>query len=164
MSQGVDAGMIGIMAAIAVPNLLRAKSSADESSAVSTMRTIVTAQVTYSATYPARGYARDLARLGADSLHPGDVSPQHAGLLDSSFAKSSCTAGTWCEKAGYKFTFAQVCPRLICQEFVAVATPASGTIGRSFCATSDGVVRFKAGAPLLNPISASECRSWQPLQ
>jgi hypothetical protein len=54
-----------IIAAIAIPNLLRAKLTANDSVAASVMRTINTAQVTYRVTYPSRGYARDLATLGS---------------------------------------------------------------------------------------------------
>jgi len=164
MSQGVDAGMVLVMAAVAIPNMLRAKNSANESAAVGSLRSMISAQASYSATYPARGYARDLSRLGVDPVHPDSVSPQHAGLLDSSFAKPSCTVGSWCEKSGYRFTFGPACPRLLCQEFVAIATPASASSGsRNFCATSDGVVRYRVG-PLSNPLSADECRRWVPLQ
>src|SRR5207245_4235245 len=117
-----------------------------------------------SAAYPARGYARDLARLGVDPVHPESVFPQHAGLLDSSLAKPTCTAGTWCEKSGYKFTFAPACPKLLCREFVAMATPMSASSGaRNFCATSDGMVRYRVG-PLSTPLSPEECRRWAPLQ
>ena len=57
--------LILIIAAIAIPNLLRAKISANDAAAASTMRTLNTAQVTYSADYPTKGYARDLATLGS---------------------------------------------------------------------------------------------------
>lgn len=165
MSQAVDVSTILIAAAVAIPNLLRAKNSANEASAAASVRTMVTAQVTYQVTYPARGYAKDLASLGVDPLQPDAVTPKHAGLIDSGLAKPTCTAGTWCEKSGYKFTFSPVCPRLMCQEFVAIATPVAPTAGtRNFCATSDGVVRFKVEAPLIAPLLASQCRAWQPLQ
>ena len=48
--------IILIIAAIAIPNLLRARIAANESSAVSSLRTINTAEVTYSTGYPAIGY------------------------------------------------------------------------------------------------------------
>jgi type IV pilus assembly protein PilA len=164
-NRGVDAGMVLGIAAVALPNLLRARNSANESAAVGTLRNMVTAQVAYSAAYPARGYARDLARLGFDPQHPDTISPQHAGLLDPSLAKANCTTGTWCEKSGYKFTFAPACPKLICNEFVAIAAPVSPSAGgKNFCATSDGVIRMKPGLPLSAPISAAECRSWGPLR
>jgi hypothetical protein len=164
-SQGVDVGMVMVMAAVAIPNFLRAKIAADDSAAVGALRTLVTAQVAYSATYPARGYARDLARLGPFPGQPDVVTANHAGLVDGAFAKPTCTTGTWCEKSGYKFTFGDACPKLLCQEFVAVATPASSSSGgRNLCAVSDGVIRYRVGPPLFAPISARECRTWTPLQ
>jgi len=50
--------IILIIAAIAIPNLLRARIAANESSAVSSIRTMNTAQVTYQSTYPTVGYLR----------------------------------------------------------------------------------------------------------
>jgi hypothetical protein len=163
MSQAVDASAILIAAAVAIPNLLRGKNSANEAAALASMRSMVTAQVAYSNAYPARGYARDLASLGVDPNTPGVYSPRHAGLLDMSLAKPECKVGTWCEKSGYRFTFSQACPKLVCQEFVAVASPTANLGSKSFCATSEGVVRFRTGAPLTQPIGPRECKSWQPL-
>jgi len=165
MSQAFDASTILIAAAVAIPNLLRAKNSADEASAVSTMRTIITAQLAYSNAYPARGYARDLASLGVDPNDPGVYTPKHAGLLDMALAKPECKVGTWCEKSGYNFTFGQACPRLLCQEFVAIATPVStSTGGKTFCATSEGVIRYSVMHPFGPSITARECKQWQPLE
>src|SRR2546427_2894901 len=56
--------IILIIAAIAIPNLLRAKISANESSAVGSVRNIVTAQVSYQSTYPQNGYGLTLDNLG----------------------------------------------------------------------------------------------------
>ena len=48
---------------------------------------------------------------------------------------------------------------------MAVATPVDANTGtRSFCAISDGVIRFKLGAPLTSPVTVAECRVWTPLQ
>src|SRR5579863_2222337 len=55
--------IILIIAAIAIPNLLRARIAANESSAVGSVRTIVTANVTYSSTW-GTGFATNLAVLG----------------------------------------------------------------------------------------------------
>ena len=165
MSQAVDVSTVLVAAAVAIPNLLRAKNSANEAAAAASLRTMVTAQVSYQATYPGRGYAKDLASLGLDPMHPDVVSPKHAGLVDSLLAKPTCTAGTWCEKSGYKFTFSPVCPKLLCQEFVAIATPVAAAAGtKNFCATSDGVARFKVEAPLIAPLLPSQCRAWLPLE
>ena len=56
--------IILIIAAIAVPNLLRSRMAANEASAVGSLRTINTAEVTYTTTYPTIGYAATLAILG----------------------------------------------------------------------------------------------------
>ena len=49
--------IILIIAAIAIPNMLRAKMAANESSAVGSLRTINTAMSSYQTTYPTVGYA-----------------------------------------------------------------------------------------------------------
>ena len=56
--------IILIIAAIAIPNLLRARMAANESSAVSSLRTITTGEITYQSTYPTVGYAATLVNLG----------------------------------------------------------------------------------------------------
>ena len=154
-----------IVGAIAIPNLLRARISANEASAVGNVRTIVTAQISYEASYPMRGFARSLAALGPDPAAPNNYTPAHAGLIDSTLGGPTCTAGTWCDKSGFRFTINPVCKMARCTDFVAIATPDSaGTGTRNFCATSDGVVRFSLGTPLTTPITAQECRMWSPLQ
>ena len=55
--------IILIIAAIAIPNLMRARMSANESSAAGSLRTINTAEVSYSTTYPTVGFAA-LTSLG----------------------------------------------------------------------------------------------------
>jgi type II secretory pathway pseudopilin PulG len=164
-SGGVDAGMVLIGAAIAIPNLLRAKNAANDAAAVGSLRTVVTAQVEYSTTYPDRGYAHDLATLGPASGPPTASSPDHAGLVDPSLAGASCTARTWCTKNGFRFRMNAVCVQQQCGEFVVAATPVAGNTGsRNFCVTSDGVIRFNVGPPLTLPLRPAECRRWPPLR
>lgn len=166
-SGAADAGMILAAAAIAIPNLMRARTAANESSAVATMRTIVVAQVMYSNAYPDKGYATDLAPLGPDPSGAGRPSPQHASVMDVALGNPACTSGAWCSKDGYNFRLTGDCKMAaqVCREFVAVATPvSSGSRGRSFCSTSDGVVRYKVGPPLTSPILPSECRQWAPVR
>ena len=160
-----DPTAVLVIAAIAIPNLLRARIAANESSAVGNLRTINTAQVMYSVSYPNRGFARDLATLGPDPGGTTVTSAKHAGIIDAALGAATCTAGTWCSKSGYRFTLKAVCTERGCKQFVAVATPESaGTGTRNFCSTSDGLIRFQVGAVLNAPISVSECRAWQPIQ
>ena len=84
--------IILIIAAIAIPNLVRSKMSANEASAVASMRTINTSCVEYSTTYNV-GFPASLANLGTS----GAASSASADLIDSVLASSV--------KAGYVFTY-----------------------------------------------------------
>ncbi len=160
-----DVAAVLIVAAIAIPNLLRSKIAANEASAVGSTRTINTAEITYQATYPKRGYAPDLASLGPDPRRPGVQSPEHADFINETLANASCTGAAWCTKSGYQFRLTAACKLHVCTEYVVVATPVNANTGtRSFCSTSDGVIHLKAGPPLTAPVSVSECRAWAPLQ
>jgi len=126
---------------------------------------MIVAEVTYAATYPPRGYAPDLATLGPDVRGPAAQSADHAGLINETLGNASCTASAWCTKSGFRFRLAASGKRRECTEYVAMGTPVdASTGGRSFCSTSDGVIRSKTGAPLASPVSASECKAWSPLQ
>ncbi|MGA9306195.1 MAG: hypothetical protein WBW31_12410 [Candidatus Sulfotelmatobacter sp.] len=166
-SGGADVSMMLVATAIAIPNLMRARMAANESSAVGTMRVLIAAQAGYFSSYPDKGYATDLASLGPDPRGPGYQSPQHASLIDATLGNPSCTTGAWCSKTGYNFRLTADC-RLaaqVCKEFVAIASPMSSSTGtRTFCSTSDGVVRFKVGPPLTSPVTPSECRKWAPVR
>jgi type IV pilus assembly protein PilA len=85
--------IILIIAAIAIPNLLRAKMAADEASAVGSMRTINTGSTEYSTTYG--GYPSALSNLGGPGS--GTASASSAGLIDAVLA-----GGT---KSGYTFSY-----------------------------------------------------------
>ncbi len=86
--------IILIIAAIAIPNLLKSKMAANQSSAVASMRTLNTCEVTYSSTYN-QGFTSSLAQLGPPSS--GAATSATAGLIDSVLA-----GGT---KSGYTFTY-----------------------------------------------------------
>jgi hypothetical protein len=162
---GLDAGVVLLGAAIAIPNLLRARIAANEAAAAGMVRTVDTAQVTYLTTYPGRGYAPNLASLGADQRHASVVSPQHAGLIDLPLGDANCSTGEWCVKSRFRFRVSATCKKQRCNEFVVVGTPVTSNDGmRNFCSTSDGVVRFTFGPPVTTPVAAAECQTWVPLQ
>jgi hypothetical protein len=164
-SGALDVPAVLVAAAIAIPNLLRARSAANDASAVGSIRTIVTAQVTYASMYPQKGFAPDLASLGPDPDDVAKSSPAHAGLLDESLGNPACTPGESCTKSGFRFKLVPLCKQSFCKEFVAFAVPvASDTGTRSFCATSDGVIRFKPDNNVLAPPSPAACQAWSPLQ
>ena len=95
--------IILIIAAIAIPNLLRSRIAANEASAVGSLRTINTAQVSYSTTYPADGYATTLPALQTPSTGCTTPANSAACLIDATLA-AAVTASTG--KSGYYFTLA----------------------------------------------------------
>ena len=163
-SGSFDMGSALVVAAIAIPNLVRSRMAANEASAVGSVRTVNTAQVTYAATYPKRGFAADLATLGYDPHAPSATSPEHAGFLEEHLANASCTGSAWCTKSGYNFRVTSFCKVGPCTEYVVVATPVDTSTGtRSFCSTSDAIIRYKL-APVSTPPTPSQCRTWPALQ
>jgi len=72
--------IIGIIAAIAVPGLMRARMSGNESSAIGSMRSIGSAQATFSSSCAQGAYATDLVALvtGAGGSGAGFISPDLA--------------------------------------------------------------------------------------
>ena len=87
--------IILIIAAIAIPNLMRSRISANQASAIGSTRMINTCEVTYAATY-GRGFSSALLQLGPPPTGT-PTSTSAAGLLDNVLA-----AGT---KSGYSFTY-----------------------------------------------------------
>jgi prepilin-type N-terminal cleavage/methylation domain-containing protein len=86
--------IILIIAAIAIPNLLRSKMAANEASAVGSMRTLNTACVTYSTTYG--GYPASLVILGGEGSASLPTSTS-AALIDNVLQTGL--------KTGYSFAF-----------------------------------------------------------
>ncbi len=84
--------IIGIIAAIAVPNLLKSKAAANEASAISAMRNLVTSQITYSTTVGSGSYATDLAALMAANLIDSVLG---SGTKDGYLYASSGTANNF---------------------------------------------------------------------
>jgi prepilin-type N-terminal cleavage/methylation domain-containing protein len=87
--------IILIIAAIAIPNLLQSKIAANQASAVASLRTINTCEVTYSTTYN-QGFTSTLAQLAPPAS--GNTTSSNAGLVESVLAGGF--------KSGYSFVYA----------------------------------------------------------
>ena len=98
--------IILIIAAIAIPNLMRARMAANDSSAAASERTIVTGEVGYFAAYPTIGYAANLAALGGAA--PCTPAVATGCLIDQNLATNGTPANSG--KSGYSFTAAPVIP------------------------------------------------------
>jgi type IV pilus assembly protein PilA len=129
--------IIGIIAAIAIPNLLAARRSANEGSAISSLRTVHGGEMTYQATTGAGVYG-DLTQMNT------------AGIVDSVLASGA--------KSGYNYTVTPIAPTTTAPAFFdASAVPQtvsgiSATGTRSFYIGEVGVIYFLAGgtAPACN--------------
>ena len=95
----VVVAIILIIAAIAIPSFLHAKMSANESSAVSSLHSVSTAEIGYSTTFINVGFSVALADLGT-----GGVSPCPGTANASCFIDPTLASGT---KSGYVFTYVQ---------------------------------------------------------
>ena len=93
--------IILIIAAIAIPSLMKSRISANEASAVASVRAVTTAQASYQIAYPNLGFADNLTKLAQPA--PGvPVSSTSAGLLDWVLG----CATQPCPKSGYNFEIA----------------------------------------------------------
>ena len=139
--------IILIIAAIAIPNLIKSKMAANEASAVGSVRTINTGEVNYAASCPATGFSASLAELSAGSLCTGGK-----GIIDPVLSAGS--------KSGYVFTYAATpgseTPPLN-DTYTQTAVPSSiGTTGqRGFYSDQTGVIRYNlTGAAPTNAANA----------
>jgi len=124
-------GIIGVVSAIAIPNLISSRRSANEASAISTLRLLFTAQQTYKSTSGSGSFG-SFANL------------QTAGLIDTVVAASDTTA-----KSGYLFT--NTLPNAVTfPAFDATAEPTTSTGAlatgtRSWLVNETGVLYYAVG-------------------
>jgi type IV pilus assembly protein PilA len=143
--------IILIIAAIAIPNLLQARVAANEASAVASLRTINTAQITYNSSYPTVGYAPTLTALSGTSCDTPNET--NACLIDSLLA-----SGT---KSGYNFNSTSI-GSAPSGGYFATGLPIAGSGNRSFCSTEDATIHYDPnGAAIADHDS---CIALTPLQ
>jgi type IV pilus assembly protein PilA len=138
--------IILIIAAIAIPNLLRARMAANESSAVASIRTLNTAQVVYNSTYPTIGFSPDIISLGGALSKACVPTSTSACLIDSVLANDGNPAASG--KSGYLFTPGTGAAAAgVNVGYVVNAAPltVNQTGIRAFCAEEDAVVRVDPG-------------------
>jgi len=135
--------IIGIIAAIAIPNLLASRRAANEGSAQSSLRTIHSSEATYQATVGAGNYGT-MANLSGQSL------------VDASLASGS--------KSGYNFAITKVdlvagtSPATFFSTAVPQVTSGVGQTGtRRFCICTDGTLHGDSGGGLAAYASEATC-------
>jgi len=153
--------IIGIIAAIAVPGLLRARMSGNEASAIGSMRAINTAQAGYSSAAGQGGYASVLDILGNSC--PGSTQGFISPDMDTSQVPATSVVGTGVIKSGYIVDLipGAVAGPLDCNgvgtftDYTATAAPQSASTGsRGFNTAAAGTIFFDpaGGAAGTTPI------------
>ncbi len=131
--------IIGIIAAIAIPNLLAARRGANEGSAISSMRTFHGANVTYQATAGSGQFAPNVAALTGANLIDA--------TLGAAMGDAAAYGGT--AKSGYVFAYAPTAVGTVPSQFTLSSkysgTGVTATGTRSFFIDESGVIRFLAG-------------------
>lgn len=126
-------GIILIIAAMAIPNLLKSRMAANEASTVGSLRTIDTGELTYFSACQGQGYSPTL-----DELYTGAICAAGQNIIDNSLSGGS--------KSGYQFTYTPgaVDASGLVDTYTTVAVPANvGVTGqRGFYSDQSGVLRY----------------------
>jgi prepilin-type N-terminal cleavage/methylation domain-containing protein len=133
--------IILIIAAIAIPNFLRARMAANDSSAAASVRSINTAEIAYFGAFPTLGYPAAVTTLGGAS--PCTPSTTTACLIDNYLATNGGGNG----KSGYNFNAAGSASAgsLVNDQFFSTGTPFNSLTGtRAYCSIEDAVLRLQA--------------------
>jgi type IV pilus assembly protein PilA len=132
--------IILIIAAIAIPNLLRARMQADEASAAASIHAVNTAEISYSSAFPAIGFSASLANLG-----DGGVSPCSGSATASCYIDPNLASGT---KSGYIFSYNQDTSSTPSLHYSVKVDPVTRGISgqRSFFSSDANVTRYNASA------------------
>jgi type II secretory pathway pseudopilin PulG len=157
----VIAGIVGLLTAIAVPNLLRARMLGDEASAIGSLRVISNAQQAFASSCMAGGYAITLDDLAKPPLGSGQafISPdlRTNGIIKSGYyialAKDAFPG------VGDIGSPAATCNGSVSQptsSYFASADPVTpGVTGMRFFAIDTRARVYQSAAPVPNPLTPS---------
>jgi len=153
--------IILIIAAIAVPNLIKARIAANEASAVSSVREIKTAEILYSSSYPLIGYATQLSQLGG----PEPCTPSSTTACLVADPLSNAGVGTQ-GKSGYVFSaVGSASTGGINDTFVVGAAPMNPNVTgtRLFCTSNDNALRADPGPSSTPVTTVAACINYTPI-
>ncbi|HLJ26173.1 MAG TPA: hypothetical protein VKY85_05645 [Candidatus Angelobacter sp.] len=174
-----------LLGVVLLPNFLRYRGTRCVADAAATLRTLNTAEATYSLTYPDVGYATDLATLGPPKGLRSDIctpDSKHACLLDQVLGCPQGTGEEWCVKDGHRYNVQGVKVSATDGRYWITATRLrdepvkhswlwiAGTSDqiaisrRNYCSLDDAVVRVGEGPPLALPFRELECAHLAPLE
>ena len=159
--------IILIIAAIAIPNLMRSKQVANQSAAAATVRTLITAEHMFSDQYfqTTTGYADTLARLGpgGPTCPAAGATSNNACLIDNILG---CAAAP-CIKDNYQYTLTGIGAWPTVTNFVIYAAPNSASVGSfDYCSTGDdGAIRSRPdnAPPAAALTTSATCTALAPI-
>jgi|RhiMetdeSRZDD1v2_1073273.scaffolds.fasta_scaffold133686_3 type IV pilus assembly protein PilA len=159
--------IIGIIAAIAVPGLLRARMSGNEASAIGSLRAINSAQSTYASSCAQGNYSAALADLGTPPTagQQSFISPDIAtATTGATVVKSGYTVGlgNGGTVAVVGVTSCHATPVAVFPGYVANADPVSGSTGTRFFGTDNRGTIFQNNATI--PTGAAMPAGLTPIQ
>jgi type IV pilus assembly protein PilA len=143
-----------VLMALAVPQMLKLKKQANQTSATQTMRTIGQAEISYNSEFPTSGFACSLAALGGDPKS-GAPTPQAAQLIDPVLASTG-------QKSGYTFAISG-CNKVTVNnqdtytsyEITGVPQAVGRTGDNGYCSDENNIVK-------VDPTGGTNCT--QPIQ
>lgn len=162
--------LIVLLAAIALPNLLRSQLDANETNAIESLAKINKAEVSYQTTYPTIGFAANLETLGPtnpdEKCKGNDRSSTHACLIEGPLAFATSPAHT---RSGYWYAVTPTSHDTAGVATGYVAGAAAGVFNktgvRDFCSTEDAVIRYRVPKANSTPANiAQECAAMTILQ
>ena len=153
--------IILILAAIAIPSLIRARISANQASVAHALRSIGTAEVQYQSNYPQIGYSNALVQLGTGAAtNPATPCPGVPSVVAACLVDGVVTAATIFPKHGYLISETGFANGGVNTSFVAEGGPANfdRTGLLAYCIVADNIVRVdqsntKSGLRGVNDVS-----------
>jgi type IV pilus assembly protein PilA len=152
--------IILIIAAIAIPNLMRARMSANDASAAASVRSINTGEISYASAYPTVGFTSSLATLGG--VTPCSPSSTTSCLIDNYLA----TNGNGNGKSGYNFNVTGSSSGITAanDQFYSTGAPLGVLTGtRSYCSIQDAVLRLQPASNITLVPSYATCTTLNPM-
>jgi type IV pilus assembly protein PilA len=138
--------IILIIAAIAIPNLIRSRMAANEASAAATLRTLNTAEILYSTTYG--GFSPNLKDMGPNGTTCGATTiptATAACLIDTVLANDPI------QKSGYTITYTPTGTPPATYTIVALPNAVGSTGQRAFCTDQSVVIDVNGGGTACAP-------------
>jgi type IV pilus assembly protein PilA len=152
--------IILIIAAIAIPNLMRARMAANDASAAASVRSINTAEIAYNGAYSTIGFPLTLAILGGAS--PCTAGIATGCLIDNFLATNGGGNG----KSGYSFnaTGSPSAGSLVNDQFYSTGTPLGTLTGsRAYCSIQDAVLRLQPAGNITLVPGYAACTVLSPM-